>query len=262
MASSDCGRGGMEKGKGTGRSASSSCKLDKDKDKDKERYSQLGWEAEYGRHGEHEKLLEEGEEKYSSNGSGPIRLSSSSSSSSSGAGINSSSCRASWSFSRARKHALLILGLLCVILVGITATKWTHSRYKLAALESKARNLVTALPIKPPFYLSSSNTTAGAIAIQNEALQIAIHASRYSTPICHIKAERLLLYQDLLTASNERIYIAMILYNNQEVLPNFMQELPRLIGLLGRDRVFVSIYENGSDDLTCVISPSYYTLEG
>lgn len=42
----------------------------------------------------------------------------------------------------------------------------------------------------------------------------------------------------------------MNLYQNEEVLPTFFQELPIIISQLGPENVFVSVYENNSDDKT------------
>ena len=49
---------------------------------------------------------------------------------------------------------------------------------------------------------------------------------------------------------NKTVYIAMNFYNNEYVLPNFFQEFPHVVRRLGTERVFVSIYENGSEDKT------------
>ena len=160
-----------------------------------------------------------------------------------------------WTARRALKQGLAALAVLVLVLLARTSYKRFKAHRSLAALESSTRSLVAALSIQPPLNLSSedslpSGDPLSAACLADEALQIALHARKYSTPTCSIKAGRLLLYQDLLRDADEHIFIAMILYNNQNVLPTFMQELPRLIGLLGRDRVFVSIYENGSTDLT------------
>lgn len=42
----------------------------------------------------------------------------------------------------------------------------------------------------------------------------------------------------------------MNLYQNEEILPTFFQELPIIINQLGAENVFVSVYENNSDDKT------------
>ncbi|KAI0035524.1 cryptococcal mannosyltransferase 1-domain-containing protein [Vararia minispora EC-137] len=44
------------------------------------------------------------------------------------------------------------------------------------------------------------------------------------------------------------VFIAINFYQNQEVIPTFFQEFPGIVERLGRKRVYVSIYENGSED--------------
>jgi hypothetical protein len=59
-----------------------------------------------------------------------------------------------------------------------------------------------------------------------------------------------------------RIYIAINLLQNEELMPTLTRELLSLLRELGPDRAFVSIYENASMDLTvmhlrllCTVSP-------
>ena len=51
-------------------------------------------------------------------------------------------------------------------------------------------------------------------------------------------------------AATKNIYLALNLMNNEDVLPTFFQELPLLLKHLGPEHVYVSIYENGSEDRT------------
>jgi hypothetical protein len=44
---------------------------------------------------------------------------------------------------------------------------------------------------------------------------------------------------------NDRFYMAINFFNNEEILPHFMSEFFKLVNFLGKDNVFVSIYENG-----------------
>ena len=46
------------------------------------------------------------------------------------------------------------------------------------------------------------------------------------------------------------VFIAVNLYNSQQILPNMMRELFLLTDILGKGNVFISIYENGSKDQT------------
>lgn len=50
---------------------------------------------------------------------------------------------------------------------------------------------------------------------------------------------------------NEKYYIAANLYNNEEILPDWISEMKKLISYLGEQNVYISIYENGdSNDKT------------
>jgi hypothetical protein len=57
-------------------------------------------------------------------------------------------------------------------------------------------------------------------------------------------------YRTVLRGSKERFYLAANLYNNEEVLPNMIQEIATLARALGPSRLYVSIYANGSTDRT------------
>ncbi|KZV65968.1 glycosyltransferase family 69 protein, partial [Peniophora sp. CONT] len=50
--------------------------------------------------------------------------------------------------------------------------------------------------------------------------------------------------------ANRTVFIAANLYNNEDVLPTFFQELPLLLRYLGPANVYISVYENGSTDKT------------
>jgi alpha-1,3-mannosyltransferase len=46
------------------------------------------------------------------------------------------------------------------------------------------------------------------------------------------------------------VFTAINFWNNEHVLPTFFQEFPAVVEKLGREHVYVSIYENGSEDKT------------
>ncbi|KAJ2885540.1 hypothetical protein H4R27_001335 [Coemansia aciculifera] len=46
------------------------------------------------------------------------------------------------------------------------------------------------------------------------------------------------------------VFVAINLYNNEKVLPNMATQLLALADILGHDHIFISIYENGSEDRT------------
>jgi hypothetical protein len=53
-----------------------------------------------------------------------------------------------------------------------------------------------------------------------------------------------------LRRDRRNVFIAINFYNNQNVLPNFFQEFPMVLRSIGTERIFVSVYENGSEDKT------------
>ncbi|KAJ2891649.1 hypothetical protein GGI21_005802, partial [Coemansia aciculifera] len=57
-------------------------------------------------------------------------------------------------------------------------------------------------------------------------------------------------YSGIIANTTDRIFVAANLYNSEAVLPNMAMQLLALANMLGHDRVFVSIYENGSKDKT------------
>jgi hypothetical protein len=51
-------------------------------------------------------------------------------------------------------------------------------------------------------------------------------------------------------SSPAKYFIALNLYNSERVIPNLALQLINLAEFLGRDRIFISVYENGSEDGT------------
>jgi hypothetical protein len=46
----------------------------------------------------------------------------------------------------------------------------------------------------------------------------------------------------------QRFFIGLNLYNSEHVVPTITEILVKLVNVLGKDNVFISIYENGSND--------------
>ncbi|KAJ2099778.1 hypothetical protein GGI09_002619 [Coemansia sp. S100] len=57
-------------------------------------------------------------------------------------------------------------------------------------------------------------------------------------------------YRNITHGGTGPIFIAANLHNSQNILPNMALQLLALADTLGHDRVFISIYENGSEDRT------------
>lgn len=89
---------------------------------------------------------------------------------------------------------------------------------------------------------------AGSVAfVQQKAYDVAPRRR----PTCPWSTWNTLRYAPLSHPSRRiTTFIAMNFYQNEEILPTFFQELPIIINQLGPENVFVSIYENNSDDKT------------
>ncbi|KAJ2865355.1 hypothetical protein GGH94_002308 [Coemansia aciculifera] len=57
-------------------------------------------------------------------------------------------------------------------------------------------------------------------------------------------------YTNITHGGMEPVFVAINLYNNEKVLPNMATQLLALADTLGHSRIFISIYENGSEDRT------------
>ncbi|KAJ2060340.1 hypothetical protein GGI17_003789 [Coemansia sp. S146] len=57
-------------------------------------------------------------------------------------------------------------------------------------------------------------------------------------------------YQNITTGGMEPVFIAVNLHNSEGILPNMAMQLLALADTLGHSRIFMSIYENGSEDKT------------
>jgi alpha-1,3-mannosyltransferase len=67
-------------------------------------------------------------------------------------------------------------------------------------------------------------------------------------PVCPLREWHVERYNGLNNTTT--VFLAVNFYNNQDILPNFFQELPVLLRHLGPERVYVSVFENGSTDHT------------
>ncbi|KAJ2255922.1 hypothetical protein GGI13_001379 [Coemansia sp. RSA 455] len=57
-------------------------------------------------------------------------------------------------------------------------------------------------------------------------------------------------YSNITHDNMEPVFVAINLYNNEQILPNMATQLLALADRLGHDRIFISVYENGSKDKT------------
>ncbi|ORX72748.1 hypothetical protein DL89DRAFT_82388 [Linderina pennispora] len=84
--------------------------------------------------------------------------------------------------------------------------------------------------------------------IHNEDLYSYCHQSNFNDKFIRSAERR---YRNLTDPStNMRVFIAVNLYNSEKILPNMAAQLLSFAQLLGNHRVFISMYENGSGDLT------------
>lgn len=82
--------------------------------------------------------------------------------------------------------------------------------------------------------------------IQQRAYQISSEDQHLECPWTPWHYER---YASIIN-STSNIYLGMNFFENERILSNFFQELPVLLRHLGPERVYVSVYENGSNDQT------------
>ncbi|OMJ07772.1 Alpha-1,3-mannosyltransferase CMT1 [Smittium culicis] len=82
---------------------------------------------------------------------------------------------------------------------------------------------------------------------------------KFDTPEYNLEDENVMIIEELKAKNGRGKYIldrkkkyffAMNLFNNEEIIPYMIQEISLLIKFLGPENVFLSIYENGSQDKT------------
>jgi len=125
------------------------------------------------------------------------------------------------------RYALLIFLLPFIVFV-----LWIHppSRHFLNFGETESQNLLRV--------------------VQTQAYHL---ASQKARPTCHFTQWHQSRYTSLAPREDtapKNIFLAMNFMNNEDVLPTFFQELPIMLNHLGPERVFVSVFENGSNDKT------------
>ncbi|KAJ2458613.1 hypothetical protein GGF42_001969 [Coemansia sp. RSA 2424] len=83
--------------------------------------------------------------------------------------------------------------------------------------------------------------------LHKEDLMAYCSQSKLSKSFVDSAAQR---YKDITTGGVEPVFIAANVHNSEKVLPNMATQLLALADTLGHNRLFVSIYENGSNDRT------------
>jgi Cryptococcal mannosyltransferase 1 len=115
----------------------------------------------------------------------------------------------------------------------------------------------------------SSGLGKAALSVQNEAYSLA----NGQRPTCRQTSWHQKRYASLHSTTASRttnIFLGINFHNNEDVLPTFFQELPQVLRHVGPHQVFVSVYENGSDDKTpdllklcaSLVIPFFYGLHG
>ena len=136
--------------------------------------------------------------------------------------------------------------LLSLVVLCLVAALAIVARIRL--VETKQ---LPSIDIQLPVVLSSIDrlSVQHAATLDKEALEIGFKVVQQSMK-CKIGPLDEAKYRNLLHSSEDRFYLAANLYNNEEILPNMIQEITELAHLLGPSRLHVSIYENGSTDRT------------
>ncbi|KAI7830904.1 cryptococcal mannosyltransferase 1-domain-containing protein [Kickxella alabastrina] len=83
-------------------------------------------------------------------------------------------------------------------------------------------------------------------SVPKNKMQVAATRTRFDAYLQQIHQDR---YSNI-TSGTGRIFVAANLYNSERVLANMAAQLLVLADIMGSDRVFISIYENGSTDKT------------
>ncbi|VDB88227.1 unnamed protein product [Peniophora sp. CBMAI 1063] len=137
-----------------------------------------------------------------------------------------------------RPAHLVVRHKLPVLLVALLATAVLGFYYYLVAFPSQ-------LAVSASRYFSPAVPISDARILNAQAAAYAMGGVR---PVCPLQDWHEARYAPLHNSKN--VFIAANLYNSQDVLPTFFQELPTVIQHLGAERVFVSIYESNSKDRT------------
>lgn len=135
--------------------------------------------------------------------------------------------------------------------------------YRLKALATKPRYAILLLVVFVLFvmnvfpgvgYISTPRISSSGLGREVTSLQKKAYTLvDRRRPTCRQTSWHQKRYAPLHSTTASRtinIFLAINFYNNEEVLPTFFQELPLLLHHLGPHQVFVSVYENGSDDKT------------
>ncbi|KAJ2812530.1 hypothetical protein GGI24_006661, partial [Coemansia furcata] len=83
--------------------------------------------------------------------------------------------------------------------------------------------------------------------IHNENLQTYCSLDNFSEAFVAFAEQR---YRNITNGKTEPVFVAANLHNSEKVLPNMAAQLLALADTLGHRRLFISIYENGSNDRT------------
>ncbi|KAJ2909154.1 hypothetical protein GGI21_002166 [Coemansia aciculifera] len=136
-------------------------------------------------------------------------------------------------FSSLRGRAFLLLcGLSVLAMVGIVGT---YNYYPDHVSTSMTR-------IRFESYIQNVHYT-----IHDEEVRAYCSRGNFSRSFVDSAEQR---YSGIRANIAEPIFVAANVYNSEAVLPNMVTQLLALADKLGHDRVFVSIYENGSKDKT------------
>jgi hypothetical protein len=105
--------------------------------------------------------------------------------------------------------------------------------------------LILGSPLAPPYTLT--RLSGNPILIFPSSLASALsHLTSSPGPSCRSQSD----IASRFPPSQHNIFLALNLYNAEGVLPAFIMQLPVVLSLLGPQRFFVSILENGSKDNT------------
>ncbi|KAJ2047463.1 hypothetical protein H4S04_004432 [Coemansia sp. S16] len=141
---------------------------------------------------------------------------------------------------------LLICGMTTLVLVGIVGMYSFEYGY---IMPTSGSTRGTSVDVDAPPARSSFDSYLQRLhrSMHWEDLRTYCSQDKFSETFVKSVNQR---YANITHGGMEPVFVAINLYDNEKILPNMATQLLALADTLGHDRIFISIYENGSKDKT------------
>ncbi|KAJ2487209.1 hypothetical protein IWW37_005331 [Coemansia sp. RSA 2050] len=148
------------------------------------------------------------------------------------------------SLASVRGRAFLLIGALAVLaVVGIVAIYRLNYEYlSLSTYGSPASANGQKVRSRFESYLHRIHHQ-----VYKEDMQTFCSQETFSEGFIASRRQR---YEEIVHGGTGPVFIAINLYNSEKILPSMAQQILALADTLGHNRVFISVYENGSKDRT------------